>query len=132
MKKGEYVEKIGRRKTSAARVRVFKGKGQSTINGKPFGIHVPTAVRKQKLFEPYEATGIDRKDYYFTATVNGGGTTGQVGAIVLGLARVFAEFSEANKAALKKKGLLTRDPRMVERKKVFLVKARKRPQYSER
>jgi small subunit ribosomal protein S9 len=132
MKQGEYIEKVGRRKTSSARVRIFKGTGASMINNKPVDQAVDTVMRKNRLSAPFKALGLNEKDYYYTAVTKGGGITGLVDSVVLGLARAFVEMDPAYKTILRKAGLLTRDPRMVERKKVFLVKSRKRPQYSKR
>jgi small subunit ribosomal protein S9 len=132
MEQGRYIEKIGRRKTSSARVRLFKGKGESIINGKPLDQYVDTVMRRGRIMLPFSVCGLSEKDYYFTVVTDGGGITGQAEAIMLGLSRILASLDETYKAALKKEKLLTRDPRMVERKKVFLVKARKRPQYSKR
>ena len=132
MNKGEFIEKIGRRKTSSARVRLYRGAGASTINGKPIETYVDTKMRMNKLMLPFAVCGVSDKDYYFTVLAEGGGVTGQVDAVVLGLARALVSVDETYKKMLKKEGLLTRDPRMVESKKVYFVKARKRPQYSKR
>ena len=121
----------GRRKTSTARVYLSKGKGKITVNDKPlkeyFGREVAQMVVKQPLVSTELSEGIDVK-----ATVSGGGSFGQAGAIRLGIARALVEYDETLKPILKKEGFLTRDSRKVERKKVGLRKARKRPQYSKR
>jgi len=127
----EQIITVGRRKTSTARVFLQKGKGEITVNKKKledyFGREVAQMVVKQPL-ETAELT----KTVDIKATVSGGGSFGQAGAIRLGIARALVEFDEDLKPALKKEGFLTRDSRKVERKKVGLRKARKRPQYSKR
>jgi len=121
----------GRRKTSAARVFLTSGKGAIVVNGRPldefFGRETARMIVRQ-AFEAVELTdSIDAK-----VTVSGGGTTGQAGAIRHGIARALVEYDESLRSPLRKAGYLTRDARMVERKKVGLHKARKRPQYSKR
>jgi|TARA_B100000902_G_scaffold122352_1_gene122403 small subunit ribosomal protein S9 len=127
----EQIITVGRRKTSTARVFLQKGKGEITVNKKKledyFGREVAQMVVKQPLETADLTEAIDIK-----ATVSGGGSFGQAGAIRLGIARALVEFDEDLKPALKKEGFLTRDSRKVERKKVGLRKARKRPQYSKR
>ena len=127
----ELIITVGRRKPSTARVYIQKGKGEITVNKKKleeyFGREVAQMVVKQPLETTDLTEGVDIK-----ATVSGGGSFGQAGAIRLGIARALVEFDENLKPALKKEGLLTRDSRKVERKKVGLRKARKRPQYSKR
>ncbi len=127
----EQIITVGRRKTSTARVFLQKGKGKITVNKKKledyFGREVAQMVVKQPLETVDLIGGVDIK-----ATVSGGGSFGQAGAIRLGIARALVEFDEDLKPALKKEGFLTRDSRKVERKKVGLRKARKRPQYSKR
>ena len=127
----EQIVTVGRRKTSTARVFLQKGKGEITVNKKKledyFGREVAQMVVKQPLETADLTKAIDIK-----ATVSGGGSFGQAGAIRLGIARALVEFDEDLKPALKKEGFLTRDSRKVERKKVGLRKARKRPQYSKR
>ena len=127
----EQIITVGRRKTSTARVFLQKGKGEITVNKKKledyFGREVAQMVVKQPLETADLTKAIDIK-----ATVSGGGSFGQAGAIRLGIARALVEFDEDLKPALKKEGFLTRDSRKVERKKVGLRKARKRPQFSKR
>jgi len=127
----EQIITVGRRKTSTARVFLQKGKGEITVNKKKledyFGREVAQMVVKQPLETADLTKAIDIK-----ATVSGGGSFGQAGAIRLGIARALVELDEDLKPALKKEGFLTRDSRKVERKKVGLRKARKRPQYSKR
>ena len=122
---------VGRRKTSKARVFLVKGSGLITINKKKlddyFGREVARMVVRQPLEAVQMSNGVD-----IMATVKGGGSFGQAGAIQLGIARALVEYDESLKMSLKKEGFLTRDSRKVERKKVGLRKARKRPQYSKR
>lgn len=122
---------VGRRKTSTARVFLSKGSGNITVNKKKledyFGREVAQMVVKQPLETIEMLNGFDIK-----ATVAGGGSFGQAGAIRLGIARALVKFDEEYKPALKKEGFLTRDSRKVERKKVGLVKARKSKQFSKR
>jgi small subunit ribosomal protein S9 len=121
----------GRRKTSAARVFLRKGKGDITVNGKTldqfFGRETSCMIVRQPL-ELIEAT--DKFD--ITVTVAGGGITGQAGAIRLGIARALIEYDESLKSPLRKAGFVTRDAREVERKKVGLHKARRATQFSKR
>jgi small subunit ribosomal protein S9 len=121
----------GRRKTSTARVFLSRGNGSITVNGRPldqfFGRETARMVVRQPLVVTEMADKID-----VNVTVAGGGTTGQAGAIRHGIARALVEHDEAMRSTLRRAGFLTRDARMVERKKVGLQKARKRPQYSKR
>ena len=126
-----YIEAIGRRKTSTARVRVYKGKGTSTVNDKPVDVFFPHPADVKDLLSPITLSGLDN-EVYFTVKVSGGGTTGSKGAIQLGLARALVKMDETFKPVLRKAGLMTRDSRMVERKKYGLKKARKKPQFSKR
>ena len=122
---------VGRRKTSKARDFLVKGSGLITVNKKKlddyFGREVARMVVRQPLVAVQMSNGVD-----IMATVKGGGSFGQAGAIQLGIARALVEYDESLKMSLKKEGFLTRDSRKVERKKVGLRKARKRPQYSKR
>jgi small subunit ribosomal protein S9 len=128
----KYTEGIGRRKTSTARVRLYKGDKASTINGKAVNEHFTTKKEIEKsLRRPLIVVGLEEK-YYFTAKVSGGGITGQIDAIRLGLSRALYEMNPELKPILRKEGLVTRDPRAVERKKYHHVKARKKPQFSKR
>ncbi len=127
-----YFYGTGRRKKSTARVRVYPGTGAITINGKDIDQYFGLETLKLIVNQPFEVTGNVGK-YDIVATVAGGGLSGQAGAIRHGLARalVLAD-TEANKAALKKAGFLTRDPRMKERKKYGLKAARRASQFSKR
>jgi len=127
----EQIITVGRRKTSTARVFLKKGKGEITVNKKKLEDYFGREVAQMVVKQPLETTDLT-KGVDINATVSGGGSFGQAGAIRLGIARALVEFDEDLKPALKKEGFLTRDSRKVERKKVGLRKARKRPQYSKR
>lgn len=132
MSKKEYYEGIGRRKTSTCRVRIYEGDKASTVNGLPIEEYFKgVADAKEKVLKPLMVLNLMDK-YHFTAIVSGGGTTGQIDAITLGLARALYEMDEELKPTLRKEGLVTRDPRAVERKKYHHRKARKKPQFSKR
>jgi small subunit ribosomal protein S9 len=128
---GKYIEGIGRRKTSIARVRIVKGEATNSVNEKPIDKYFVTAKQMADAVRPLVVAGLMDK-YYFTAKVSGGGISGQVGAIALGLARALVEMDPELRHAFRPENLLTRDPRMVERKKYHHVKARKKPQFSKR
>lgn len=127
----KYYYAKGRRKTASATIRVFEGNGQSLINEKPVESIYPDATNKRKMFYPLVLLSQMGK-YYFTAKTVGGGKNSQLEAIVMAFARALVKADSENKSILKKAGLLTRDDRMVERKKTGLRKARKAPQYSKR
>lgn len=132
MTKDKYIYKIGRRKTSTASVRLFDGSGQSLVNGKDVEKVYPRETELKSLLRPFKVAELKSKDFHFTTKVKGGGVSSQKEAIVLALARAIdAKFPEKH-TLLKKEGLLTRDSRMVERKKTGLRKARKAEQYSKR
>ena len=128
----KYFEGIGRRKRSTARVRIYAGDKGSTVNGKSLDKYFAGSSNSETIIlRPLVVVGLEKK-YYFTAKVVGGGSTGQIEAVRLGLARAIVEMNEELKPMLKKEKLLTRDPREVERKKYAHVKARKKPQFSKR
>ena len=127
----EVIHKIGRRKTSVARIYLSKGKDKVTINGKDYKDYFPTTSLQFKILQPFKLTNNLGK-FDLSVNVYGGGITGQVEAIRLAISRALSEMSDENKSALKKEGLLTRDPRMVERKKFGQKKARKKFQFSKR
>ena len=127
----EVIHKIGRRKTSVARVYMSKGKDKFIVNGKDYKEYFPTTTLQYKIMQPFVLTSNTGK-YDLSVNVYGGGTTGQAEAIRLAVSRALCELSEDNKSALKIVGLLTRDPRMVERKKFGQKKARKKFQFSKR
>ena len=121
----------GRRKSSIARVRLVEGKGAITINGKNIDEYLGTETLKVMVRQPLTATNTTDK-YDVICKVQGGGFTGQAGAIRLGIARALLEANGEYRPVLKAAGFLTRDPRMKERKKYGLKKARKAPQFSKR
>ena len=121
----------GRRKSSIARVRLVEGKGAITINGEDIDKYLGTDTLKVIVRQPLTATNATDK-YDVICKVTGGGFTGQAGAIRLGIARALLEANGEYRPVLKSAGFLTRDPRMKERKKYGLKKARKSPQFSKR
>ncbi|EMQ96231.1 SSU ribosomal protein S9p (S16e) [Xanthomarina gelatinilytica] len=127
----EVIHKIGRRKTAVARVYVAPGKGNMTVNKKDMAVYFPTATLQYKVNQPLAMTNNDG-NFDITINVYGGGITGQAEAIRLGLSRAMCELDPENRSILKPEGLLTRDPRMVERKKFGQKKARKKFQFSKR
>lgn len=125
---------LGRRKTSIARVYLFPGQGKLMINDKVFNSaeeYFKDQVRARQAFEPLLITNMNEKFDVFVR-VEGGGLSGQAGAVRLALARALVKLNPDLRVILKAKNLLTRDPRMVERKKYGLKKARRAPQYSKR
>jgi len=127
----ETIHKIGRRKTAVARVYVSSGKGNITVNQRDLNDYFPTATLQYKVKQPFALTG-NEETYDVKVNVYGGGITGQAEAIRLALSRVMCEVDEEHRLVLKPEGLLTRDPRMVERKKFGQKKARKKFQFSKR
>lgn len=130
-KKMKYYEGVGRRKTSVARVRIYEGSDITIINGKDPKEYFGTEYVIQSYLTPMIVTNLLKK-FGYSVKVSGGGVNGQVGAIKLGLARALMKYDITLRKVLKENGMVTRDPRMVERKKYFLRKARKSPQYSKR
>ena len=118
----EVIHTIGRRKTAVARVYMSEGKGEITINNKALDAYFPTATHQYKVNQPFTLTDTLGK-YNLNVSVTGGGPTGQVEAIRLGISRALCTVDEEHRSALKPEGLLTRDPRMVERKKFGQKKA---------
>ena len=122
----------GRRKEAVARVRILPGTGVWTINGRALDSYFPNKLHQQVVKEPFAALQLDGR-FDVIARIHGGGITGQAGALRLGVARALNAIDvEANRPTLKKAGLLTRDARVIERKKAGLKKARKAPQFSKR
>ena len=121
----------GRRKKAVARVRLVPGTGKITINKKYLEDYFPLEILRREVKRPFDVTGSEGK-YDVIALVNGGGTTGQAGALRHGVSRALVEADPENRAALKAAGFLTRDPRMKERKKYGLKKARRASQFSKR
>jgi len=127
----EVIHKIGRRKTAVARVYLSEGKGNITVNDRDLINYFPTATLQYKVKQAFALTNTE-DNYDVKVNVYGGGITGQAEAIRLGLSRALCEIDEENRITLKPEGLLTRDPRMVERKKFGQKKARKKFQFSKR
>ena len=127
----ETIHKIGRRKTAVARVYLSEGKGNITVNDKNYEEYFTTDVLKFKVMQPLNLTD-NATSFDIKAKVLGGGITGQAEAIRLAITRALVEADQENKSVLKPEGLLTRDPRMVERKKFGQKKARKKFQFSKR
>lgn len=129
--KDALIRAVGRRKRASARVRVDKGTGKITVNGKPLAEYFPYFEMQEMILAPLKALGKE-KDLDISVKVNGGGKTGQSVAVQLGIARVLLKWNEDFKKTLKSVGFLTRDPRIKERKKPGLKKARRAPQWSKR
>ena len=127
----DVIHKIGRRKTAVARVYISKGKGAITINKRDIAEYFPTATLQYKVKQPFTLTNTE-DSYDVKVNVYGGGITGQAEAIRLALSRALCEVDAENRLTLKPEGLLTRDPRMVERKKFGQKKARKKFQFTKR
>ena len=127
----EVINATGRRKKAVARVYLSKGKGNVTINKKDYKVFFPTTVLQGKVQQAFEATETS-KTYDVKVNVAGGGITGQAEAVRHAIARALVKIDEDNRAKLKIDSLLTRDPRMVERKKPGQPKARKKFQFSKR
>ncbi len=128
---GQYYYGTGRRKTAVARVRLYSGSGMVTINGKPGMDVLPRVIQQKKVQEPLQVVGLAGTfDVY--AHVQGGGVSGWADAVRHGMARALVAFDEKHRPALRKAGFLTRDPRVKERKKYGLKRARKAPQYTKR
>jgi small subunit ribosomal protein S9 len=122
---------VGRRKEAVVRARLAPGTGTFTLNGRSLEDYFPSRVHQQIVKEPFVTLG--REDSFdVVATLRGGGVTGQAGALRLAISRALIEENGEDRPALKKAGLLTRDPRAKERRKYGLKKARKAPQYSKR
>ena len=125
------IQTVGRRKEAIVRVRLVPGSGKFTLNGKTLEQYFPNKVHQQLIREPLVT--LDRDGQYdVIASLRGGGVTGQAGALRLAIARALIDLQAEDRPALKKAGFLTRDPRVKERKKYGLKKARKAPQYSKR
>jgi small subunit ribosomal protein S9 len=121
----------GRRKTSVARVRLFAGAGTITVNDRTLEDYFPRPTSRMRILEPFEATETTGQ-YDVLISVEGGGISAQADAVRLGISRALIVATETLRPTLRKAGMLTRDPREVERKKYGRHKARKRPQYSKR
>ncbi|HNR48561.1 MAG TPA: 30S ribosomal protein S9 [Bacteroidia bacterium] len=125
------IHKIGRRKTAVARVYLTPGTGAITVNNREFKTYFTTGPLQNKVTQAFAIINANEQ-FDVKANVAGGGITGQAEAIRLAISRALCELNPENRPALKKEGLLTRDPRMVERKKSGQKKARKRFQFSKR
>ena len=130
MEKVQY-QATGRRKSSVARVRMVPGTGKFIINDRNFAEYIPSAAIRLDVLQPLNLTETSTQ-YDIFVNVNGGGISGQAGAIRLAIARALLLVSPDFRSSLKKAGLLTRDPRATERKKYGLKKARRAPQFSKR
>lgn len=129
--RGKYVYAVGRRKTATAKVRLFEGAGDITVNKKPAKDYFNWQPWQKAVAQPLTAVGAE-KNFDVVAEVFGGGLHAQAEAVALGIARTLITKDEGYKKVLKTQGLLTRDPRMKERKKPGLKKARRAPQWSKR
>ncbi|HEX9337721.1 MAG TPA: 30S ribosomal protein S9 [Pseudonocardiaceae bacterium] len=128
---GKPTQTVGRRKQAIVRVRLMPGSGQFKLNGRSLEEYFPNKVHQQLIKDPL-VTVEKPESFDVFATLRGGGTTGQAGALRLAIARALIEVEPDDRPPLKKAGFLTRDPRVKERKKYGLKKARKAPQYSKR
>jgi len=127
----DTIHTIGRRKTSVARVFLNEGTGKIVVNGKDMAAYFTVPAHQKAVAQPFQVTDTEGK-FDITATIKGGGITGQAEALRLGIARALVEVNPEYKPLLKKEKLMTRDPRMVERKKYGQPKARKKFQFSKR
>ncbi len=133
LKKG-FITGTGRRKTAVARVFLWEEKGDIVINEVGIDEYFTSEKEKVNLLKPFHLIGVSHPEAKFNISIKvfGSGKAAQLDAVVHGISRALVKLDEENRSILRKAGLLTRDPRMVERKKYFLHKARKRPQYSKR
>lgn len=127
----EVINTIGRRKTAVARIYMTPGKGEIKVNGRDYKEYFPFEVHQIVVQQPFTTLN-NGESYDIKVNVRGGGVTGQAQAARMAIARALVEYNAENRPALKKEGFLTRDPRMVERKKYGRRKARKRFQFSKR
>jgi small subunit ribosomal protein S9 len=127
----EIINTIGRRKTSIARIYMKPGKGEITVNDRSIEVYFPFDLHQIVVKQPLTLVGVDGS-YDIKINVDGGGITGQAEAARMAISRALCEFDAEHRSALKKEGFLTRDPRMVERKKAGRKKARKKFQFSKR
>jgi len=127
----KFYQGIGRRKTSTATVRLYEEPGPLLVNRRPIEDYFPGEVERSIYLAPFEVTGTVGR-FRGQIHVSGGGHSGQLGAVTLGIARALLAYDEGLRPVLRSRGLLTRDPRMKERKKVFHRGARRSPQFSKR
>lgn len=128
----QYYEGIGRRKASTARVRLMNGSGIFSVNEKPAETYFPRLGDLESIYAPLDAAGESRSTLDITVKVRGGGVTGQTDAVKLGVARALLKMNPDLRSTMRKGGFLTRDPRVKERKKPGLKRARKAPTYTKR
>ena len=128
----QYYEGVGRRKESTARVRISQGTGNFSVNEKELKDYFTRLGDADSILKPFTSTGENQVQYDVTVKVGGGGVTGQTDSVQLGLARAFVKMNPDYTSVLRKDGLLTRDPRVKERKKPGLKRARKAPTYTKR
>lgn len=128
----QYYEGVGRRKESTARVRVMNGSGKFIVNGKELEAYFTRLGDVDNILAPLNAAGLGRAQCDVTVVVKGGGVTGQTDSVKLGLARALVKMNPEWSSAMRKGGFLTRDPRIKERKKPGLKRARKAPTYTKR
>lgn len=128
----QYFEGVGRRKEATARVRIMSGSGKFIVNQKMVEEYFPRLGDRESILKAFEASGQDGSTFDVTVLVKGGGVTGQTDAVTLGLARALVKMNPEFVPSLRKFGLLTRDPRIKERKKPGLKRARKAPTYTKR
>ena len=126
-----YDRGTGKRKCAVAQVKLFSGRGEITVNGKPYQDVFPRREHRRTIEHPFVATDTEGK-FNVEVKVNGGGISGQAWAIRHGIARALVKTNEQFKPLLRREGLMTRDPRVKERKKYGLKRARKAPQYTKR
>ena len=127
----EVIMTLGRRKTAVARIYLKEGEGKITVNDRDYKEYFPTVILQYQVVEPFNVTNTLGK-YDVKVNLDGGGITGQAEALSLAISRALCKISEEHRPSLKAKGLMRRDPRMVERKKFGQKKARKRFQFSKR
>jgi len=128
----ERIAQSGRRKTAIARIYMSKGAGNIIVNNKDYTVYFPTHMLQYKIVQPFIVTETDKKSYDIKINVDGGGVNGQAEAVRLAISKALVEINAELKPSLRLHGLMTRDPRMVERKKFGRRKARKRFQFSKR
>lgn len=128
----ETIHSLGRRKTSVARIYLKKGKGAITVNDKNYTTYFPTGTLQFLVEQPFNIIAAEKNQHDVTATIKGGGVKGQAEALRLAISRALVQVNPEYKSALRAANLLTRDPRMVERKKPGQKKARKRFQFTKR
>jgi small subunit ribosomal protein S9 len=128
----KYISAVGKRRTSSARIRLFRGSEENTVNGELVGKYFPGTVNQIAWSKPFELVGLTGK-YYFTARVIGGGKKGQLDAVMHGVSKALAQIKDEHKKTLRKAGLLTRDARIRERRKMGTGgKARRKKQSPKR